>query len=404
MPLALPFFCWRVVVSFVSRSLQKDRQALEHCGDAVLRRCLSREGVSYLNTAAEGIPPPCVAEALAAYAADKQLGMDGRLRHEDQWDELRQTAGDLFGLTAEEIGICSCASEAFNLAAMALRLQEGDEVVITDLDFPAGATPWLQDVCPATVRLWKAREGGLRVDDLVPLVGPKTRLVTVSLVSFFNGFMLPLSEVIEAVRRGSDALVAVDVTQAAGRVPLSLAGVDLVVSSTHKWLLGSHGIGLVGVPAARAQEWTVPAGGWFNLANAFEADRFERTITRPGAASFSVGMPNYPAVYAVNAAVRYVQGIGVEAIQAHAQPLTEACLEAVAAEDVDLLTPREPEHLAGILAFRYPKAEALHRFLHDRDIHIMAHAGRLRVAIHGYNTAADIEQFLAVLREALATV
>ena len=287
---------------------------------------------------------------------------------------------------------------------MALRLQEGDEVVITDLDFPAGATPWLQDVCPVTVRLWKAREGWLRVDDLVPLVGPKTRLVTVSLVSFFNGFMLPLSEVIEAVRRGSDALVAVDVTQAAGRVPLSLAGVDLVVSSTHKWLLGSHGIGLVGVPAARAEEWTVPAGGWFNLANAFEADRFERAITKPGAASFSVGMPNYPAVYAVNAAVRYVQEIGVEAIQAHAQPLTEACLEAVAAEDVDLLTPREPEHLAGILAFRHPKAEALHRFLHDRDIHIMAHAGRLRVAIHGYNTAADIERFLTVLREAVATV
>ena len=58
-------------------------------------------GRTYLNTAAEGIPPPCVAEALAQYAADKQLGMDGRLRHEAQWDGLREAAGDLFGLTAE---------------------------------------------------------------------------------------------------------------------------------------------------------------------------------------------------------------------------------------------------------------------------------------------------------------
>ena len=345
-----------------------------------------------------------MADALAAYAADKQLGMDGRLRHEAQWNALLAAAGELFGLTADEIGICSCASEAFNLASLALRLREGDEVVITDLDFPAGATPWLQEICPATVKLWQARAGALCVEDLVPLLGPRTRLVTVSLVSFFNGFLLPLAQVVEAVRQHSDSLLAVDVTQAAGRVPLPLEGVDLVISSTHKWLLGSHGGGLVGVPAARAEEWTVPAGGWFNLANAFEADRFERTITMPGAASFSVGMPNYPAVYAVNAAVRYVQEIGVEAIQAHAQPLTEACLEAVAAEDVDLLTPREPEHLAGILAFRHPKAEALHRFLHDRDIHIMAHAGRLRVAIHGYNTAADIERFLTVLREAVATV
>lgn len=362
------------------------------------------EGRVYLNTAAEGIPPPCVAEALAAYAADKQLGMDGRLLHEQQWDQLREAAGALFGLQADEIGLCSCSSEAFNLAAMALRLREGDEVVITDLDFPAGATPWLQETCPATVKLWKARDGGLRVEDLVPLLGPRTRLVTVSLVSFFNGFMLPLPEVIEAVRRQSDSLVAVDVTQAAGRVPLPVENADLVVSSTHKWLLGSHGGGLVGVPARRAAEWTVPAGGWFNLANAFEPDRFEHAVTKPGAASFSVGMPNYPAVYAVNAAARYVLGVGVEAIQAHAQPLTEACLEAVAAEEVDLLTPREPEHLAGILAFRHPRAEAIHRFLHDRDIHIMAHAGRLRVAIHGYNTAEDVETFVATLREALASV
>lgn len=359
---------------------------------------------TYLNTAAEGIPPPCVAEALATYGRDKLLGMDGRLLHEQQWRGLQEAAATLFGLTPDEIGICSCSSEAFNLAALALQLKQGDEVVISDLDFPAGATPWLQEACAATVRLWRSREGALHVEDLMPLLGPKTRLVTVSLVSFFNGFMLPIKDVIETVRRHSEALIAVDVTQAAGRVPLQLEGVDLIVSSTHKWLLGSHGGGLVGVPADRAAEWTVPAGGWFHLANAFDADRFERAVTKPGAASFSVGMPNYPAVYAVHAAVRYILATGVEAIHSHAQPLTEACLEAVAGEDVDLLTPQSPSTLAGILAFRHPKAEAIHRMLHDANVHIMAHAGRLRVAIHGYNTSDDIDRFLSSLRQAVARV
>lgn len=359
---------------------------------------------TYLNTAAEGIPPPCVTDALATYGRDKLLGMDGRLLHEQQWRGLREAAATLFGLTPDEIGICSCSSEAFNLAALALQLKQGDEVVISDLDFPAGATPWLQEACAATVRLWRSREGALHVEDLMPLLGPKTRLVTVSLVSFFNGFMLPITDVVETVRRHSDALIAVDVTQAAGRVPLRLEGVDLIVSSTHKWLLGSHGGGLVGVPATRAAEWTVPAGGWFHLANAFDADRFERAVTKPGAASFSVGMPNYPAVYAVHAALRYILATGVEAIHLHAQPLTEACLEAVAGEDVDLLTPQSPSTLAGILAFRHPKAEAIHRMLHDANIHIMAHAGRLRVAIHGYNTTDDIDRFLSSLRQAVARV
>ena len=121
-------------------------------------------------------------------------------------------------------------------------------------------------------KVWRSRDGALRVEDLVPLLGPKTRLVTVSLVSFFNGFRLQLPEVVAAVRKHSPALLAVDVTQALGRIPLDLAGADLIVSSTHKWILASHGGGLVGVPAARAAEWTVPAGGWFNLEDAFGAE------------------------------------------------------------------------------------------------------------------------------------
>src|SRR5262245_13808425 len=147
----------------------------------------SLEGMTYLNTAAEGIPPLVVGEALAQYFRDHQLGMDGRVRHYAQLDAAKELAGHMFGLSAAEVAICSCSSEAYNLAALALRLQPGDEVVINDLDFPAGATPWLQPSCPATARLWRNRSGALRVEDLVPLLGPRTRLVTVSLVSFYNG-------------------------------------------------------------------------------------------------------------------------------------------------------------------------------------------------------------------------
>ena len=359
---------------------------------------------AYLNTAAEGIPPLAVGEALARYARDKQLGMDGRKLHAEEWERTKGLVGEFYGLSAAEIGICSCSSEAYNLAAMALRLRPGDEIVINDLDFPAGATPWLQEDSPATVKVWRSRQGALRTEELVPLLGPKTRLVPLSLVSFFNGFMISLPEVIETVRRQSPALVAVDVTQALGRIPLDLRGADLIVSSTHKWILSTHGGGLVGVPAARAREWTVPAGGWFNLEDAFGANRFDRAVSRPGAASFTVGMPNYPAVYAARAALDYIKGVGVEAIDPAVRPLVLACLEELKKLPVELLTPDEPEHIAGILAFRHPAADHIHEYLHARNVQVMSHAGRLRVAIHGYNTANNVEQFLRTLREALKTV
>ena len=361
----------------------------------------SLAGKAYLNTAAEGIPPRAVTNALAQYAQDKLLGMDGRQRHEVQWNKAKEQVAKAYSLSADEVGICSCSSEAYNLAALAMRLQEGDEVVINDLDFPAGATPWLQPTCPAKVKVWQSREGALRVEDLVPLLGPRTRLLTVSLVSFFNGYKIPLPSVIDAVRVHSDALLALDVTQALGRIPLDLTGVDLIVSSTHKWILATHGGGLVGVPAARAREWTVPAGGWFHLQNAFENDRFERATSKPGAASFTVGMPNYPAVYAINAALRYIDSIGVPAIDSHARPLVRACLDGLKKLPVELITPDEPDAIAGIMAFRHPDAERIHHTLHEKNIHVMSHAGRVRIAIHGYNTGGDVERFLDVLRNAL---
>jgi cysteine desulfurase/selenocysteine lyase len=361
----------------------------------------SLDGRTYLNTAAEGVPPLAVGEALQQYFRDKQLGMDGRKPHAAQWDAAKTLTAEFFGLTPAEIGICSCSSEAYNLAAMALQLKNGDEVVVNDLDFPAGATPWLQPSCPAAPRVWRNKSGALRVDDLVPLLNAKTRLVTVSLVSFFNGFRLSLPRVVAAVRKHSPALLAVDVTQALGRIPLDLTGADLIVSSTHKWILASHGGGLVGVPKARTAEWTAPAGGWFNLEDAFGPNRFEKAVSKPGAASFTVGMPNYPAVYAIRAGLEYIRGVGVTNIDTATRALVLHCLAEVKKLPVELLTPTEPEHVAGILAFRHPKAEEIHARLLAANVHVMSHAGRLRVAIHGYNTADDVEKLLKELKAAL---
>jgi len=98
---------------------------------------------TYLNTAAEGIPPGRVIDALHQYGQDKLLGMDGRDLHTVQWQRAKSALGKLLGFSADEVTLCSCSSEAFNLARAALRLAGDDEVIITDLDFPAGVTPFL---------------------------------------------------------------------------------------------------------------------------------------------------------------------------------------------------------------------------------------------------------------------
>jgi cysteine desulfurase/selenocysteine lyase len=363
----------------------------------------------YLNTAAEGIPPPAVAAALAEYAAHKDLGMRGRDHHFARLESCREISAAFLGLSPGEVAFASCSSEAYNLLASALQLEPGDEVVVTDLDFPAGATPWLRagPAAAPVARLWQSRDGELLTDDLAPLLTPRTRLVQVSLVSFYNGHHADWAALAATVRSAApQALLAVDVTQALGRVPVShlAAEADIIISSTHKWILASHGGGIVGIPRRSAQRLTTRAGGWFHLANAFDADRFERAEAKPGAASYAVGMPNFPAIYCVDAALRYLAGLGngsptkaVEAIRAHADPLLERLQLGLTELGLEPMCPLTPGRSTGITAIRHPRADALHQALEAAEVHAMHHAGRLRFAVHGYNTPTDIENALGVL-------
>ncbi len=355
-------------------------------------------GLTYLNTAAESIPPACVGEAVMRYVADKQLGMRGREPHFAAVEACREVSARFVGLRTEEVSFCSCSSEAYNLLASALALEAGDEVVVTDLDFPAGVTPWLCAGQGAVMRVWEAVEGELDVADLMPLLSERTRLVQVSLVSFYNGHRIDWKPLHDAVRAlAPRALISVDVTQALGRVALECPGADVLISSTHKWTLGIHGGCVIGVPEERAEQLTTQAGGWYHLSNAFDADRFQRAVPKPGAASFSVGMPNFISLYALNAALRYLEGVGLEAIGAHADPLVRAAHDGLVNLGIKPLCPLREGRATGIVAFKHERSTELHAALEAADIHVMHQAGRVRLALHGYNTITDVNRVLSVL-------
>lgn len=367
-----------------------------------LRDFPTLSGNAYLNTAAESIPPRCAGEAMDAYWRDKLCGMKGRDAHFAQVEACREVNARMLGLHPSEVSFCSCSSEAYNLLASALQAGAGDEVVVSDLDFPAGVTPWLRAASGPTVRLWKAREGELDPDDLGSLLTERTKLVQVSLVSFYNGHRIVWKPFHETVRRlAPNATLAVDITQALGRVDLDCDGADILISSTHKWTLGIHGGCIIGIPAASASRLTTRAGGWLHLQNAFESDRFERAVAKTGAASFSVGMPNFVALYALNASLRYLEQIGITKIAAHADrlaALTDSGLQELG------IKPMCRWNGSGILAFHHPGSAEIHAALQRENVHVMHHAGRIRIAIHGYNTEPDIERFLGVVAAALKQI
>jgi selenocysteine lyase/cysteine desulfurase len=158
---------------------------------------------------------------------------------------------------------------------------------------------------------------------------------------------------------------------------------------------------VVGIPQKRATEVTTNAGGWFHLQNAFEPDRFDRAVSKNGAASFSVGMPNFVSLYALNASLRYLDGVGVVNIAGHADPLVHQMQAGLRELGLRPMAAQREGCSSGILAFFHEDTESIHAAMEKEEVHIMHHAGRLRMALHGYNAKEDVEKFLGVLKKAL---
>ena len=354
----------------------------------------------YLNSAAESIPPNSVHEALDQYWRDKTLGMQGREQHFAELERCRSLAAELLKKKPNEVSFCSCSSEAYNLLGSALQLSEEDEVVISDLDFPAGATPWLRSPRNPVVHLWKNREGVLLIDDLCELLSEKTKLVQVSLVSFLSGYRIPWETFRDTVReRAPQAILSVDVTQCFGRIELDCLDADCIISSTHKWILGIHGGCVVAIPETAAEKLTTFAGGWFHITNAFDADRFRHVVPKSGALSFSTGMPSFAAIYALRAGMDYLKKTGIANIAAHADPLVGDLHDALAELGLKTMAPAQPDHPAGIVSFQHDRDAEINDALLQRNIHVMHQAGRLRIAVHGYNQKSDLDALVDVLQQ-----
>jgi selenocysteine lyase/cysteine desulfurase len=82
--------------------------------------------------------------------------------------------------------------------------------------------------------------------------------------------------------------------------------------------------------------------------------------------------------------------------------LVEELRAGLAELPVEMLT--ESANRSGIVAFRHEKGSAITSRLAEQSIAVNFNVDRVRVSVHGYNTAADVKTFLAVLTRILKSL
>ncbi len=359
--------------------------------------------VTYLDTAAEGLPHPDCEKAFQLYSRIKARGTPGRVElHRVEADALH-LAASLLSTDSSNVTFLSSASEALSLLAASLELKLHDQVIISELEFPSNVLPWVRlKQNGIDVVVIPGQGGKLDWERVAENICPRTRLISLSLVSYKTGAYLPFVQKIAEAAAKVGAFVSIDATQALGRCPVSVDGIDYLMSSSFKWLLGPHGLGII-YTSPRFRARLKPAMvGWYSVKNLFSEKRFETFELKDGAARLAVGMPNFPSIFALKKSLEFLLDIGVENIYRKLQPLVANLRAGLDRLGLDLLTPDGSEYASGIVAFAHPRAEEIGTALQKERVTVWAGDGRVRGSVHLYNDKSDIDRYLSTLEGILA--
>ena len=354
---------------------------------------------AYLDTAAEGLPPAAVETALAEYWREKSSGTPGRKRHYEVQAQAEQAIATRLGASVDDVVLLSNTSDALNLFANSIPWKPGDEILISDLEFPSGVVVWLRlRQQGVKVIIVASHNGESLLEDWTSQITERTKVVCVSQVSYKSGTQLPFLQALSDATHAAGAYFVVDATQALGRVPVTVQGVDFLVASSYKWLLTTHGLGIVYLAPAVREKLLEATAGWYSIEQVFYPERFTTYTPKKTAGVLQAGMPNFPALYATNASVNFLLQAGVANIDHTLKPLMATLRAELAKQGHQLLTPADPIYASGIVSLTHATPEAKMAELEQKGVIVWGGDGRIRISVHLYNDASDIDSCLAALR------
>ncbi len=380
----------------------------------VLARTIDERPVTYLDNAATTLKPRAVIDAVTDYYANVGANIH-RGRHllsqeaSTLYEESRSRVAQFIGAFADEVVFVRNTTEAINLVAQGLRLSPDDLVVGTLDAHHSQLLPWRR---VARLELTAVdRQGLVDRDHYEALLRKQPKVVALSHCSNVTGAYIPLEDMIRAAK-ARDAIVVVDAAQSVGHRRLDVAslGADFLAFSSHK-MMGPTGVGVLYGRRDRLEQLDplLLGGGtvdWVDL----HGHTLRRVPHR-----FEAGTPDIAGVIGLGAAIRYLEQLGLETIDAHDRELAAALREGARQRPyLDVIGPTQEVDKTAILSLRIPgvtRLDDVAQLLSDAH-GIMCRTGHhcaqplvdhftadeaLRASAYVYNTSEEIAALFAAL-------
>lgn len=380
----------------------------------------------FLDAACVSLAPRAAVSAIAGFL-DVALRCPARSStlHHIAMDEAREAArpeaARLIGAEIDEIALVESTTDALSIAARAIPIEPGDNILVPDLECLQVPLAWRQappDRAPE-IRLVPSSQGMLPVSAFAERMDARTRVVVLSSVQWSNGFRADLAA-LGRLCRDRDLLLVVDAIQQLGAIGLDVrqTPADIIACGGHKWLNAPFGAGFMYVrrgvwdrltpPCSGYLGVMPPPGGWGAYFQTPSISPLQPVTFWPDARRFETGgTSNYPGAIGLAASLRMINELGPARIETHVRALTDHLIRGLQSLPVEVVTPVEPAHRSGIVAFSVGTEAvdnvALMDYLLDRRILVSVRytsgVGGVRVSCHFFNSLDDLDRLLNAVED-----
>jgi selenocysteine lyase/cysteine desulfurase len=347
----------------------------------------------YLNTATMNVGNTLARQAYERAVADWSAGRFDWPEAEQAGEEARVMFAELIGASAGEIALIPAASSAAGVVAVNLpSARPGENIIVAGNEFSSNYFPWLLlRERGYEVRTVLPVDEGFPVDAYARLADGGTRLIAASAVHSHNGYQTDLGALSVLAAR-SGAWFFVDASQAAGAVPINVArdGIDFLAAASHKFLLGSRGMGYLYVRRELLERIRPVGPGWKAARKPMESFYGPDMDLSPTASKLD-GSLAWFASLAERASLgifrRFGTGLLLERNAALALRLHEALLAHGSS-----FRPFPPGHRSTIVSVPVADTEGAMARLRSANVVASVRAGRVRLSLQFYNREEEIDR------------
>jgi selenocysteine lyase/cysteine desulfurase len=300
----------------------------------------------------------------------------------DMWlaevEQSRQRFAALINARPDQVAVVPSATVGAYQAASTLDWSDRPGIIATDGEYPSVAHIWSAQRPRGAEVAFVPGDG----TEYLERVDDRTGLVSVPLVSYRTGAVMPVAQV-AARARSVGARSFVDAYQAAGVLPIDVAelGCDYLVSGTMKYLLGLPGIAYLYVADGVTDAWDPQLTGFFGRSNPIAFDPYVLDFPSD-ARRYQVNMPTLPVALAANAGLGLIGQLDTHVVAGHVDRLARHAVSRLGDAAAPVSGPQ--------VTVRDEDPHGMAAWLNARRI-FPARGNSVRLSFHYFNTEADVD-------------